>query len=89
MTDSFKARAQLAVGQRSYEICSFAALREFVTLLDTRRGDHWAVAAAFFVVLPLNKLAAKRAKEEEPAPEEKSEESLLLTEIRDILAKRA
>ena len=26
MTDSFKARAQLAVGQRSYEICSFAAL---------------------------------------------------------------
>ena len=26
MTDSFKARAQLAVGPRSYEICSFAAL---------------------------------------------------------------
>ena len=26
MTDSFKARAQLAVGSRSYEICSFAAL---------------------------------------------------------------
>jgi phosphatidate cytidylyltransferase len=36
-----------------FAFCSFAALREFVTLLDTRRGDHWAVAAAFFVVLPL------------------------------------
>lgn len=48
-----------------------------------------AAAIYFFVVLPLDKLAAKRAKEEEPAPEEKSEESLLLTEIRDILAKRA
>jgi len=32
MTDSFKARAQLAVGSRSYEICSFAALREFAEI---------------------------------------------------------
>lgn len=36
-----------------FAFASFAALREFVTLLDTRRGDHWAVAVAFFVVLPL------------------------------------
>ncbi|EKF19303.1 phosphatidate cytidylyltransferase [Nitratireductor pacificus] len=35
-----------------FGFASFAALREFVTLTDTRRGDHWAVAAAFFVVLP-------------------------------------
>jgi phosphatidate cytidylyltransferase len=28
-------------------------LREFVTLTPTRRGDHWALLAAFFVVLPL------------------------------------
>jgi phosphatidate cytidylyltransferase len=34
-------------------ICSFAALREFVTLMDTRRSDHWALAAAFFIVLPV------------------------------------
>ncbi|MCF1710855.1 phosphatidate cytidylyltransferase [Tabrizicola sp. J26] len=36
-----------------FAFASFAALREFVTLLDTRRGDHWAVAVAFFIVLPL------------------------------------
>jgi len=35
-----------------FALCSFAALREFVTLTDTRRGDHWALAAAFFIVLP-------------------------------------
>lgn len=32
---------------------SFMALREFVSLAYTRRGDHWALAAAFFVFLPL------------------------------------
>ena len=32
---------------------SFAALREFITLTPTRRGDHIALAGAFFVVLPL------------------------------------
>ena len=36
-----------------FAFCSFAALREFVTLINTRRADHWALAAAFFVVLPL------------------------------------
>lgn len=36
-----------------FAFASFAALREFVTLTDTRRGDHWALAAAFFVILPL------------------------------------
>jgi phosphatidate cytidylyltransferase len=33
--------------------CSFAALREFVTLTNTRRADHWALAGAFFIVLPV------------------------------------
>ena len=37
-----------------FAFCSFAALREFITLIKTRRGDHWAIAAAFFVVLPIN-----------------------------------
>lgn len=32
---------------------SFAALREFLTLTAKSRADHWALAAAFFVVLPL------------------------------------
>lgn len=36
-----------------FGLCSFAALREFVTLLDTRRSDHWALAVAFFIVLPV------------------------------------
>ncbi len=36
-----------------FGFASFAALREFVTLTDTRRGDHWALASAFFVVLPV------------------------------------
>ena len=32
---------------------SFLALREFVTLVKTRRGDHRSLLLAFFVVLPL------------------------------------
>ncbi|KAA9383812.1 phosphatidate cytidylyltransferase [Neorhizobium galegae] len=36
-----------------FGFCSFAALREFVTLINTRRADHWALAAAFFVVVPV------------------------------------
>lgn len=36
-----------------FGFCSFAALREFITLTDTRRADHWALAAAFFIVLPV------------------------------------
>ncbi|MGO4563636.1 phosphatidate cytidylyltransferase [Rhizobium sp. 2YAF20] len=36
-----------------FAFCSFAALREFITLTNTRRADHWALAAAFFVVLPI------------------------------------
>jgi phosphatidate cytidylyltransferase len=36
-----------------FALCSVAALREFVTLTPTRRGDHTALAASFFIVLPL------------------------------------
>ena len=35
-----------------FALASFFGLREFLTLTTTRRGDHWALAAAFFVVLP-------------------------------------
>ena len=35
---------------------SFLALREFVTLVHTRRGDHRSLILAFFVVLPLQYL---------------------------------
>jgi phosphatidate cytidylyltransferase len=36
-----------------FALASFTALREFITLTETRRGDHYALAAAFFAVLPL------------------------------------
>jgi phosphatidate cytidylyltransferase len=36
-----------------FAMASLAALREFITLTPTRRGDHMALAAAFFVVLPV------------------------------------
>ncbi len=36
-----------------FALCSFAALREFVTLTHRNRADHWALAVAFFVILPI------------------------------------
>lgn len=36
-----------------FGFCSFAALREFLTLTNARRADHWSLVAAFFLVLPL------------------------------------
>lgn len=36
-----------------FAFASFAALREFLTLTDTRRADHRALIAMFFVVLPI------------------------------------
>ena len=36
-----------------FALLSLAALREFITLTPTRRGDHMALAVAFFIVRPL------------------------------------
>jgi phosphatidate cytidylyltransferase len=36
-----------------FAFASFTALREFMTLTPTRRGDHYALAAVFFAVLPI------------------------------------
>ncbi|MEO8530540.1 MAG: phosphatidate cytidylyltransferase [Deltaproteobacteria bacterium] len=36
-----------------FAFCSFAALREFLTLTTKLRADHWALVAAFYVVLPV------------------------------------
>jgi phosphatidate cytidylyltransferase len=36
-----------------FALCSFAALREFLTLTNTTRADHWALVASFFGVLPV------------------------------------
>lgn len=45
--------AGAAVSTVLFAIVSFVVLREFVTLTDTRRGDHRSLLLAFFVVLPL------------------------------------
>ncbi len=36
-----------------FGVLSFLALREYVTLVQTRRGDHRSLLLAFFVVLPI------------------------------------
>jgi len=36
-----------------FAFCSFAALREFLTLTARQRADHWGLAAGFFIILPL------------------------------------
>ncbi|MCW9698589.1 MULTISPECIES: phosphatidate cytidylyltransferase [unclassified Avibacterium] len=34
-------------------LISFTALREFLSLIDIRRGDHFALVACFYLILPL------------------------------------
>ncbi|MCX7289448.1 MAG: phosphatidate cytidylyltransferase [Rhodobacterales bacterium] len=36
-----------------FALCSFAALREFLTLTAYDRADHWSLVASFFLILPL------------------------------------
>jgi len=40
----------------SFGVFSFLALREFITLVRTRRGDHRSLLLAFFAALPLQYL---------------------------------
>ncbi|WP_405068916.1 large conductance mechanosensitive channel protein MscL [Kribbella sp. NBC_01510] len=47
-----------------------------------------AAAIYFLIVLPLNKLAERRARGEEPEPESLTTDQQLLTEIRDALRTR-
>ncbi len=47
-----------------------------------------AATVYFLVVLPMNKLAERRKRGEEPEPEAPSEEVRLLTEIRDALVQQ-
>jgi large conductance mechanosensitive channel len=56
-----------------------AFLNAVITFLLT------AAALYFLVVLPMNKLAERRKRGQEPEPEAPSEEVRLLTEIRDAL----
>lgn len=36
-----------------FAFASFSALREFISLVQARQSDHWALALVFFVVLPV------------------------------------
>jgi phosphatidate cytidylyltransferase len=36
-----------------FALCSFAALREFLTLTTHNRADHWSLVSCFFLILPL------------------------------------
>lgn len=47
-----------------------------------------AAAVYFIIILPMNKLAERRKKGEEPEPAAPGEDILLLQEIRDLLAAR-
>ena len=63
------------------QIFDYAAfINAVITFLIT------AAALYFLVVLPVNKLAERRARGEEPRPKAPSEEVLLLREIRDAVA---
>jgi len=65
------------VGKVPFDYSSF--LNAVITFLLT------AAVLYFLVVFPLNKLAERRARGEEPPPSAPSEEIKLLTEIRDAL----
>jgi phosphatidate cytidylyltransferase len=39
-----------------FAFASFAALREYATLVPTRRADHWVLLACFFVFIPFQYL---------------------------------
>jgi large conductance mechanosensitive channel len=67
------------VGQVAFDYASF--LNAIITFLIT------AAVLYFLVVFPLNRLAERRKRGEEPPPEAPSEEVKLLTEIRDALVR--
>ena len=68
------------VGSVKFDYATF--LNAIITFLIT------AAVLYFLVVFPLNKLAERRKRGEEPPPEAPSEEVKLLTEIRDALVRQ-
>jgi large conductance mechanosensitive channel len=68
------------VGQVKFDYASF--INAVITFLLT------AAVLYFLVVYPLNRLAERRKRGEEPPPEAPSEEVKLLTEIRDALIRQ-
>ncbi|HEX5560279.1 MAG TPA: large conductance mechanosensitive channel protein MscL [Nocardioidaceae bacterium] len=73
---------QLVEGNRATFVDIGAVISQVINFLMI------AAAVYFFVVLPMNLLAARRKRGQEPEPEAPAEDVLLLQEIRDILAAR-
>jgi large conductance mechanosensitive channel len=69
----------LGLSGQTAQVLPFAVVTALVNFLLV------AAALYFFVVLPMNKLAARR-KVEEAEPEAPAEDVRILTEIRDLLA---
>ena len=82
-------------------IAAIAGKPDFESLTFTIHNSHFyygdlinaaitflsvALALYYFVVLPLNKLAERRARGKAPTPEEVPPDIALLTEIRDLLS---
>ncbi|MGW6200985.1 large conductance mechanosensitive channel protein MscL [Kribbella sp. NPDC055110] len=58
-------------------------------VLDSALGFLFVAAAVyFFIVMPLNKLAERRKRGQEPEPDPLTADQELLTEIRDLLRTR-
>ncbi|NJC68363.1 large conductance mechanosensitive channel protein MscL [Planosporangium thailandense] len=71
-------QGEFAIGKQHFDYAGF--INTAITFLLT------AATLYFLVVLPMNKLAERRARGQEPKPKAPSEEILLLREIRDALA---
>ena len=65
-----------------------AAFGKIVTALVDGLINPLIAAIYFLIVLPLIKLAERRARGEEPEPESLTTDQQLLTEIRDLLRTR-
>jgi large conductance mechanosensitive channel len=78
--DTSASAGKWTVGEVAFDYATF--LNALITFLLT------AAVLYFLVVFPLNKLAERRKRGEEPPPEAPSEEVQLLTEIRDALVRQ-
>ena len=78
--DTSATAGKWTVGEVAFDYATF--VNAVITFLLT------AAVLYFLVVFPLNKLAERRKRGEEPPPEAPSEEVKLLTEIRDALVRQ-
>ena len=80
MTSEGKTGSTFTVNGQLFDYGAF--INAVITFLLT------AAALYFLVVFPMNKLAERRRRGQEPPPKAPSEEVRLLTDIRDLLAVR-